>query len=213
MLPSRPAGGRYWTVAAGLTGELLVVGLLLLAPLIWTDFLPRVQALNWISLPSPPPPAADTSASVDGGVKSAPASAVLSLFDSLVHIAPPERRVAQLAVTPPVKSPPAEPRRISVVQPARLLHRVEPIYPALARTARISGTVELRGVIVTDGRIRELADHGDLSPQLRKLSVRWGLSPMARARWHWIAEMMPTIITPLQNTAVLYRIQGMRPPR
>ena len=56
VLPSRPAGGRYWTVAAGFTGELLVVGFLLLAPLIWTDFLPRARALNWISLPSPPPP-------------------------------------------------------------------------------------------------------------------------------------------------------------
>jgi periplasmic protein TonB len=55
-----------------------------------------------------------------------------------------------------VKSTPAQPRRISVVHPARLLHRVEPIYPPMARTARISGTVELTGVIATDGRIREL---------------------------------------------------------
>jgi hypothetical protein len=56
VLPSRPNVGRYWTAAAGLTGELLALALLFLAPLIWTDFLPRVQALTWISLPSPPPP-------------------------------------------------------------------------------------------------------------------------------------------------------------
>jgi protein TonB len=194
VLPSRPAGGRYWTVAAGFTGELLVVGLVLLAPLIWPQLLPRAQALTWISLPSPPPPvlkepppvrihpirqsvgriliqpvtipptpliiedppAAAPGASVDDGVRSAPATAVLSLFDSFVRVAPPEHRVAQPIVSQPVKPPAAEPRRISVVHPARLLQRVEPVYPAPARTARVSGTVQLTGVIATDGRIREL---------------------------------------------------------
>lgn len=39
---------------------------------------------------------------------------------------------------------------------ARLIKRVEPVYPALARQARISGTVELTGIIGTDGRIKEL---------------------------------------------------------
>jgi protein TonB len=105
------------------------------------------------------------------------------LFDSLVHIAPPERRVAQSAITPPVKSPFAEPRRISVVQPARVLHRVEPIYPALARTARISGTVELTGVIATDGRIREL----------RVISGHPFLAQAAlEAVRHWVYE--PTVL-------------------
>ena len=39
---------------------------------------------------------------------------------------------------------------------ARLVHRVDPVYPPFARQARISGTVELTGVIGIDGRIREL---------------------------------------------------------
>jgi protein TonB len=43
-----------------------------------------------------------------------------------------------------------------LVQLARPIHRVEPRYPALARQARISGEVELAGVIGTDGRIHEL---------------------------------------------------------
>lgn len=196
VLPSRPAGGRYWTVAAGFTGELLAVALLLLAPLIWTDFLPRARALNWISLPSPPPPivkepppirvhptrpwqtidgrvflprtipptplpiedppGAELSTSSGAGVKGGLLSDALNLLASTMAIAPPEHRAAAPAVTQSVKSAPAEPRRISVVYPARLLHRVEPIYPAPARAARISGIVELTGVIATDGRIREL---------------------------------------------------------
>lgn len=39
---------------------------------------------------------------------------------------------------------------------ARLVHRVDPVYPAIARQARISGAVELTGVIGVDGHIREL---------------------------------------------------------
>lgn len=197
VLPSRPAGGRYWTVAAGFTGELLVVGLVLLAPLIWTDFLPRARALNWITLPSPPPPilketpparvvhpaqpwqsdgralsqpltipatpltiddppGAEPGAVANDGVRNTMASAMLSLFDSVVRMVPPEHPVAQPVVTQPTPTQPAAPRRISALHPARLLHRVEPVYPAVARAGRISGTVELTGVIATDGRIREL---------------------------------------------------------
>jgi protein TonB len=57
------------------------------------------------------------------------------------------------------KSAPAPIQQVRVsgaLQAARLIHRVEPVYPALARQARISGTVELAGVIGTNGQIREL---------------------------------------------------------
>jgi protein TonB len=52
----------------------------------------------------------------------------------------------------------AEPRRVrtSSIELARVIHRVEPVYPSVARMAHVSGTVELTGVIGTDGRIREL---------------------------------------------------------
>jgi protein TonB len=43
-----------------------------------------------------------------------------------------------------------------LVKMARLLHRIDPVYPPIARQVRISGTVELTGVIGIDGRIREL---------------------------------------------------------
>jgi periplasmic protein TonB len=51
-----------------------------------------------------------------------------------------------------------EPRRIrtSSIELARVVHRVEPVYPPVAKLAHVSGTVELTGVIGTDGRIREL---------------------------------------------------------
>ncbi len=65
---------------------------------------------------------------------------------------PPAKNPASVAV-----SPPAIIRiRTSQLDMARIVHRVEPVYPRIAVTARISGTVELRGVIGTDGKIREL---------------------------------------------------------
>ena len=42
------------------------------------------------------------------------------------------------------------------MQHGKLVHQVIPVYPALARQTRVSGAVELVGIIGTDGRIREL---------------------------------------------------------
>ena len=42
------------------------------------------------------------------------------------------------------------------VQAARLLHRVTPVYPSLARQARIGGVVRLRAIISEDGAVRRL---------------------------------------------------------
>jgi protein TonB len=50
----------------------------------------------------------------------------------------------------------AKPVRISQLQLATPIRKVDPVYPALAKQAHISGTVELMGVLGTDGRIHEL---------------------------------------------------------
>ena len=56
---------------------------------------------------------------------------------------------------PPLKS--SAPLRVSEgVQEARLLNRVTPAYPVLARQARMEGTVVLRAVIGRDGIVREV---------------------------------------------------------
>jgi protein TonB len=50
----------------------------------------------------------------------------------------------------------AKPARITEVKMAEPIQRVNPVYPALARQMRVSGKVELRGVLGVDGRIHEL---------------------------------------------------------
>ena len=55
----------------------------------------------------------------------------------------------------------SEPRRqkpllVTHIDPAMLVHRVEPMYPILAKQTGRSGRVELRAVIATDGTIQSL---------------------------------------------------------
>lgn len=47
-------------------------------------------------------------------------------------------------------------RRSSEIMAAMLVHRVDPAYPTIARTAHISGVVHLHAIIGKDGTIREL---------------------------------------------------------
>ena len=45
---------------------------------------------------------------------------------------------------------------ITTLDPAMLIHRVEPVYPVLARQTHQEGRVEMRAIIGTDGRIQSL---------------------------------------------------------
>jgi protein TonB len=61
------------------------------------------------------------------------------------------------AAPPPPKPKATGPLRVGgQVQAARLINRVQPIYPPLARQTRISGTVRLHAIISKDGSIKEL---------------------------------------------------------
>jgi protein TonB len=66
--------------------------------------------------------------------------------------------VSSSNVAPP--PPPKEtPKRIAVggnVQRAALIHQVTPVYPAMAKQARIQGTVRLHAIIAKDGTIQQL---------------------------------------------------------
>jgi protein TonB len=85
-------------------------------------------------------------------------SAILERFIATVATAailrPAER--APEAAPAPAPAAPIRVRQGGLVKAAVVVHRVEPVYPDLARRARISGEVQLEGVIGTDGRIREL---------------------------------------------------------
>ncbi len=63
---------------------------------------------------------------------------------------------SNIAPPPPPK---AAPKRVTVggnVQAARLVNKVQPLYPPLARQTRISGTVKLHAIIGKDGAVQQL---------------------------------------------------------
>jgi protein TonB len=107
------------------------------------------------------PPAENTGSNAGPGVPgglgiAAPGSMLEGLIASVATagIARPVERPPEAA---PAPVPAAHVRiRLSTLEQAVAIHRVEPVYPDLARRARISGVVRLEGVIGTDGRIREL---------------------------------------------------------
>lgn len=57
----------------------------------------------------------------------------------------------------PVVETPREKRlHVTHIDPAMLIHRVEPVYPTLARQIGRAGKVEIRAIIATDGTIQSL---------------------------------------------------------
>jgi protein TonB len=59
----------------------------------------------------------------------------------------------------PPPPPKLTPKRVTVggnVQAARLVNRVQPLYPPLARQTRISGTVKLHAIIGKNGQVEQL---------------------------------------------------------
>ncbi len=75
------------------------------------------------------------------------------LVDAILHTSAPPQPAAPVAPKPAL----AGPVRVGgQVQEAKLIHKVIPTYPALAKQARISGVVHLLGIIGKDGEIENL---------------------------------------------------------
>lgn len=95
---------------------------------------------------------------VPGGIPGmAGASAGTGFFSNALSVAPPPPPMAAAVAAPP---PPAAPKRIFVggdVQAAMIVQQTQPAYPSLARRGRIHGSVLLKAVIGTDGKIKNLS--------------------------------------------------------
>jgi len=93
----------------------------------------------------PEPDMGGMAGGVPGGVAGGSAGGVLGGVIGGAGIAPPPPKVT--------------PKRVTVggnVQAARLVNRVQPLYPPLARQTRISGTVKLHAIIGKNGAVEQL---------------------------------------------------------
>jgi protein TonB len=113
---------------------------------------------------------------VPGGTAGGAVGGVIGgIISNTPNVAPPPP-------PPPVKKA-APPKRITVggaVQKARLIKQVRPVYPALARQARIQGTVKLTAEIAKDGSIQKLdvvSGHPLLIPAALQAVKQWRYKP------------------------------------
>ena len=91
------------------------------------------------------------------------------------------------ALPPPKISPPATPPKSQApirvggqVQAAKIRHQVMPVYPPLARAARIAGAVHLEAIIARDGAVRSLrviGGHPLLVPAAVEAVEQWTYYP------------------------------------
>jgi len=203
MLTSGKKSRRFWTTCLGVTSEAVVVGLLVVAPMVWPQALPITKGFVERYIPTVPPPPPGPRQKPATHVEPTRSAAVFHPFtappaiprgvDMSIQEPPVENTGSSVIGAPaigtgggggfdfsgllsnlgrpipvvrppePRATPPADPpkpiTRITVggtVQAARLLVATKPAYPTLAKTAGISGTVELEAVIGTDGRLAEI---------------------------------------------------------
>jgi len=183
VISSATPGGtnKTWTVVLSAIGQSLLLAILILIPLIYTEALPN--ALMKTLIVAPPPPAAPQALPA----RNAAQVRIIPLKKFLAPAKIPARIAAEvnepptlyveggsasgnennalrelLRPTSPVAPPaPVEPRPQRIrqggeVEDALLVNRVVPEYPAIARTAHVSGMVVLHAIISKEGAVKEL---------------------------------------------------------
>jgi periplasmic protein TonB len=132
----------------------------------------KVQMIKEEEAPPPLPATGGVIGGVPGGVPGGQLGGVIGGIISAT---------SNLNAVP--KLVPATPKRVRISQgvtQGMLVHRVEPTYPQIARTARISGSVVLTAVIAKDGQIENLtlvSGHPMLAPAAIDAVKQWRYRP------------------------------------
>ncbi|PWT93816.1 MAG: hypothetical protein C5B56_00105 [Proteobacteria bacterium] len=116
----------------------------------------RTQKPCWLCPPQPIPAVIKTRViSTEGPSDSQPFDgAQISLKDGLIRESDSRKGPARPEVNPPADAPKIV--HVTHLDPAMLIRRVEPVYPALAQQTRREGRVELHAIIATDGTVQAL---------------------------------------------------------
>jgi periplasmic protein TonB len=207
---------RGTTTAISFILQILLIGVLVLLPLVFTQALPKQQLMTFLIAPPPPPPPPPPPAAtpeikvvkrtteLDNGELRTPTKIPQKIQMIKEDEPPPNSGVAGVVggvpggvpggaiggvlgsvinSTPTAVPKVATPTRIRVsqgVSQGLLIHQVRPTYPALARQARIQGTVVLQAVIGKDGSIQNLkvvSGHPMLAPAALEAVKQWRYKP------------------------------------
>jgi periplasmic protein TonB len=216
---------KPWTVILSTLGQVSLVGIALLIPLIYTEALPKTSLTSFLTAPPPPPPPPPPPAQAPPKV----VKVVVKQFDGTKLLAPKviPKQIAMIqedepppsamggvvggvpggvpggapggviggllsgAAPPPPPPPPPKkeevkpknPERIRVggnVSAANLIRKITPVYPPLAKQARVQGTVRFSAIIGKDGTIQNLqlvSGHPLLVPSATEAVKQWVYKP------------------------------------
>jgi protein TonB len=170
--PSVSVGtGRWYTVPVSVLAHAVGLAAVLVAPILAIDVLPlpRRSVVYAPPLPLPTDPQATAvqvprtpsppSAPAAIDVHPAPVEAPARLAPEPVSRGLPVGRMQSAPLAPATEifrpPPPRAPIRVggNIQRPARIRY-VDPVYPAIARTARVTGVVIVEATIAADGTVR-----------------------------------------------------------
>jgi protein TonB len=122
-----------------------------------------------------PPPLSSMGGVVGGVAGGIPGGQLGGVIGGIVN------QTSSLAAVPKLAA--VQPKRIRVSQGVTrglLIQRIEPIYPPLARQARVQGDVVLKAIVSKEGEIKELelvSGHPMLAPAAIEAVKRWRYRP------------------------------------
>ena len=177
---------KPWSLLVSVALQSLLIGALVLVPLIYTEALPKAMLSTFIVAPAPPPPPPPPMAAVKVKqeklaqvIKTNPVTPTVIPKkieiekDQAAPDAAPSPQdngipggtgdvLGGIAGNGPAMPPPPKPQtpqRVTLggqVEAAKLINKVSPQYPEVAKSAHVTGTVVLRAVISKSGDIRQL---------------------------------------------------------
>jgi protein TonB len=198
LIECSPAGMKTktgLTVFISTVFQMLLLGIMILIPLIYTEALPKAMLTTFLVAPPPPPPPPPPAAApvvqrvkpmarlMQAGKLQAPTAIPKNVTVFKEEEPPPDMGGAGVVggvpggipggqsggvlggiiggvigsnLPPPPKVTPQRIRQGGNVQLAKLINMVRPLYPPLAKQARISGTVRLHAIIAKDGSVVQL---------------------------------------------------------
>ncbi len=208
---------RGWTTILSFVLQVLLIGVMILIPLIYTEALPKQQLMTFLVAPPPPPPPPPPPAAVPiKAVKVVQTDVINGQLRTPTKIPEKVAMIKEEDAPPPVSSmggvvggvpggvpggqmggviggiisstpvsvpKVATPQRVRVssgVTQGNLVNKVQPVYPQIAKSARIQGAVVLQAIISKTGvveNLRAVSGHPMLIPAAVEAVKQWRYKP------------------------------------
>lgn len=185
LIEARANSKKPFALLLSLLLQVTALAILIAAPLIYTQVLPKAQLRSVFAAPAPPPPSPPKPPALLRAA--APPSFRLTALDMRIRPLP---KIEGALATPPtatfdtglasdiystgvpllsttveppdpqlapaVKKPANKPLRIASMEASQLLHKVQPSYPPMAKMTHVQGIVEFTATISKTGSIENL---------------------------------------------------------